>query len=58
MLLKQSVGKMPKIFNAIHFNALTNASLKDNFDRIAFRLRWNRWNGQKKVQIVVEEISE
>ena len=56
MLLKQSVRKMPKIFNAIHFNALTNAPLKDNFDRIAFRLRWNRWNGQKKVQIVVEEI--
>ncbi|MBW1822004.1 MAG: single-stranded-DNA-specific exonuclease RecJ [Deltaproteobacteria bacterium] len=57
MLLKQSAGKMPKIFNAIHFNAITNAPLKDNFDRIAFRLRWNRWNGQKKVQIVVEEVS-
>jgi len=57
MLLKQSAGKMPKIFNAIHFNALTNAPLKDNFDRIAFRLHWNRWNGQKKVQIVVEEVS-
>ena len=56
MLLKQSAGKIPKIFNAIHFNALTNAPLKDNFDRIAFRLRWNRWNGQKKVQIIVEEI--
>ena len=56
MLLKQSAGKMPKIFNAIHFNALTDAPLKDNFDRIAFRLRWNRWNGQKKVQIIVEEI--
>ena len=56
MLLKQSAGKMPKIFNAIHFNALTDAPLKNNFDRIAFRLRWNRWNGQKKVQIIVEEI--
>ena len=56
MLLKQSAGKMPKILNAIHFNALTDAPLKDNFDRIAFRLRWNRWNGQKKVQILVEEI--
>ncbi len=56
MLLKQPTKKIPKIFNAIHFNALTDAPLKDNFDRIAFRLRWNRWNGQKKVQIVVEEI--
>jgi len=57
MLLKQPTVKMPKIFNAIHFNAHTGSPLKDNFDRIAFRLRWNRWNGQKKVQIVVEEIS-
>jgi len=56
MLLKQPIKKMPKIFNAIHFNALTDAPLKDYFNRIAFRLRWNRWNGQKKVQIVVEEI--
>ena len=56
MLLKQSAGKMPNFFNAIHFNALTDTPLKDNFDRIAFRLRWNRWNGQKKVQIIVEEI--
>ena len=56
MLLKQSIKKMPKIFNGIHFNALTDVPLKDYFDRIAFRLRWNRWNGQKKVQIVVEEI--
>ncbi len=56
MLLKQPSGKMPKIFNAIHFNAISDAPLKDNFDRIAFRLRWNRWNGKKKVQIVVEEI--
>ena len=57
MLLKQPSKKRAKIFNAIHFNAVTDAPLKDYFDRIAFRLRWNRWNGQKKVQIVVEEVS-
>jgi single-stranded-DNA-specific exonuclease len=56
MLLKQPAGKSQTIFNAIHFNALNNAPLEDNFDRISFRLRWNRWNGQKKVQIVVEEL--
>ncbi|MDY6792671.1 MAG: single-stranded-DNA-specific exonuclease RecJ [Thermodesulfobacteriota bacterium] len=57
MLLKQPGGKMPKIFNAIHFNAINQTPLKDSFDRMAFRLRWNRWNGQKKVQILVQEIS-
>ncbi|MBT8357229.1 MAG: single-stranded-DNA-specific exonuclease RecJ, partial [Desulfobacterales bacterium] len=56
LLIKQSTQKLPKIFNAIHFNAVTNALLKDYFDRIAFRLRWNRWNGQKKVQILIEEV--
>jgi len=55
MLLKQPTKKIPKIFNAIHFNSLAHAPLKDYFERIAFRLRWNRWNGQKKVQIVIEE---
>jgi len=56
MLLKQPGGKIANIFNAIHFNAFFGKPLKDNFDRIAFRLRWNRWSGQKKVQILVEEI--
>ena len=56
MLLKQSTKKIKKKFNAIHFNALAHSPLKNYFDRIAFRLRWNRWNGQKKVQIIVEEI--
>jgi len=27
----------------------------DRFDRIAYRLRWNRWNGKKTAQIIVEE---
>ncbi|MEZ4528080.1 MAG: single-stranded-DNA-specific exonuclease RecJ [Desulfobacterales bacterium] len=27
----------------------------DRFARIAYRLRWNRWNGKKTVQIIVEE---
>jgi single-stranded-DNA-specific exonuclease len=56
LLVKQSPQKIPKIFNAIHFNAITDSPLKDYFEQIAFRLRWNRWNGQKKAQIVIEEI--
>ena len=27
----------------------------DHFGRIAFRVRWNRWNGKKTAQIIVEE---
>jgi single-stranded-DNA-specific exonuclease len=56
MLLKQSGGNTGNTFNAIHFNADTGIPVKQKFDRIAFRLRWNRWNGRKTAQIIIEEI--
>jgi len=55
MLLKQSSGKTGKTINAIHFNIDTGLPLKENFDRITFRLGWDRWNDKKTVQIVIEE---
>jgi single-stranded-DNA-specific exonuclease len=56
MLLKQSGGKTDKTFHAIHFNGNTGIPIKEGFDRIAFRLRWNRWNGGKTAQMVIEEV--
>jgi len=56
MLLKQSGENTGNTFHAIHFNANTGIPVKQGFDRIAFRLRWNRWNGRKTAQIVIEEI--
>jgi single-stranded-DNA-specific exonuclease len=56
MLLKPSGGNTGNTFNAIHFNADTGIPVKQKFDRIAFRLRWNRWNGRKTAQIIIEEI--
>jgi hypothetical protein len=29
--------------------------LQEDVDRIAFRLRWTRWNGRKTAQMVIEE---
>jgi single-stranded-DNA-specific exonuclease len=52
MVLEQNTGKT---FKAIQFNVDTRIPLKDTFDQIAFRLRWNRWNGRKSAQIIVEE---
>ena len=52
MVLEQNTGKT---FNAIQFNVDTRIPLKETFDQIAFRLRWNRWNGRKSAQIIVEE---
>ncbi|MEA3415903.1 MAG: single-stranded-DNA-specific exonuclease RecJ [Thermodesulfobacteriota bacterium] len=57
MLLNQSAaGGMGKSFNAIHFNVDTSKNLLEHFDQIAFRLRWNHWNGGKTAQIVIEDI--
>lgn len=56
MLLKQSGGKTDKTFHAIHFNGNTAIPVKEDFDRIAFRLQWNRWNGRKTAQMVIEEV--
>ncbi len=55
MVLNQGKGKTGKTYNSIHFNVDPDAPSKENFDQIAFRLRWNRWNGRKTAQLVIEE---
>ena len=55
MLLKQNSNIKDKVFNAIQFNIDNNGPLNDRFDKIAFRLRWNHWNGTKKAQIIIKE---
>ena len=56
MLLQQAGSRQNRKFNAIKFNIDTRVPFNDKFEKMAFRLRWNRWNGSKTVQIVVEEI--
>jgi len=55
MVLKQKTGEAEKRFNAIQFNAGSTGFEKNHFEKIAYRLRRNRWNGRKSAQIVVEE---
>lgn len=55
MTLKQSGGRTEQSFDAIQFNIDTGIPLKDRFDKIAFRLRRNRWNGRKNLQLIIEE---
>ena len=56
MILAQSGNSNAKTINAIQFNAQTDQSLKDAFDRIAFKIRWNRWRGTKTAQLIVEDV--
>ena len=54
MLLTQSgTGRS---FPAIQFNIDPGRALPERLKKIAFRLQWNRWNGSKSAQMVVEEI--
>jgi len=52
--LKQSGSSLGSIFNAIQFNINPEASPPTFLEQIAFRLRWNLWNSQKSVQLVIE----
>jgi len=52
--LKSSRPTSNAIFNAIHFNIDPQSPPPTYLERIAYRVRWNRWNGDKTIQLVVE----
>lgn len=46
------------LLNGIHFNAAPETMNVEKFGKMAFRLRWNHWNGKKTAQVIVEDIAE
>jgi single-stranded-DNA-specific exonuclease len=55
MMLDQPKGLTGKKFSAIQFNINPETPAVGFFHRLAFRLRWNQWNGKKTVQMVIED---
>jgi single-stranded-DNA-specific exonuclease len=55
LLLRQQ-GNLKKRISAIQFNVDNNQELPQYLNQMAFRLQWNHWNGDRKIQLVVEEI--
>ena len=53
-VLRQKHGRSDKKFNAVFFNAPPS----DDFDHIAYSIKWNRWNGQKTPQLVLTDIKK
>jgi single-stranded-DNA-specific exonuclease len=43
-----------KLIGAMQFNIDSDTPLAESFERMAFRLQWNRYKGEKKMQIIVE----
>jgi len=56
MVLSQTSGYATATIAAIHFNVNDDDAKKFHFDQMVFRLHWNRWNGKKTAQIVVEDL--
>jgi single-stranded-DNA-specific exonuclease len=55
MLLSQSPESSLASFPAIQFNAGTNSSNMNFFSKIAYKIQWNRWKGNKTLQLVIED---
>jgi single-stranded-DNA-specific exonuclease len=55
MVLAQGAGRVQKTFQAIRFNADGRMQTETAFTKIAFRLRWNRWNANKIAQLMIED---
>jgi len=56
MILSQASSYARTTIPAIQFNLEADDAQKASFDQIVFRLRWNRWNGKKSAQIVIEDL--
>lgn len=57
MQLRQSGGGPERGLGAIQFNVDPRLAELPHFEQIAFRLRWNHWNGSKTLQLMVEAVS-
>ena len=56
MILQQDSNPTGKRFRAIQFNVDPLDTIDERIEEMAFHLRWNYWNGDKMVQIVIGEI--
>jgi len=57
MLLRPAAEPAHRTFQAIQFHADPRHAALTHFERMAYKLRWNRWNGSKTLKLVVEAVS-
>lgn len=53
MRLTQTLAGAAQSLPAIHFNIDPHRKPPQRYQRVAFRLQWNRWNGNKSAQLVI-----
>jgi single-stranded-DNA-specific exonuclease len=57
MTLRQPGRGAGVSLKAIQFNADPGSAAQTHFARMTFKLRWNRWNNSRTVQLVVENVA-
>lgn len=56
VVLKQKGDPTRKSIQGIWFNIDPSAESEDQYEEMIFHLRWNRWNGNKTVQFVIQDV--
>lgn len=56
--LRQPGSKKKQTFAAVWFNIDPDRPLPARLERVAFRLRWNHYNGRRDLQLIVVEAGE
>lgn len=51
--LKQRHSRTGRVLQAIWFNAAGANPRQNHYERLAFKLRWNYWNGKKDIQAMI-----
>jgi single-stranded-DNA-specific exonuclease len=57
MVLRQASRRSSPTFQAIHFNVDDRSAHENTFAHLVFKIHWNRWNGSKTAQMVVEDLA-
>lgn len=58
LMLRQPESRAKKTLPAVWFNIDPQQPLPRGLDWIAFRIRWNHYNGKKDLQLIIEETAE
>ncbi len=56
MVLRQSSRPHTPSYQAIQFNVDDRSAKGKSFAQVVFKLHWNRWNGKKTAQMVIEDL--
>ena len=57
LVLKQQTAKPHKPIDGIWFNVPAEYQHVRHFSQLVFKLRWNYWNGDRRMQMIIEQAS-